>query len=445
MYLQSISGLNKEVKETSYYKNKIKPTDKLLLIDKCNFIIHSIVEGNRHNWYVQDYGEVQLMSKILIEQLGSKINRRNGKAEYINIINLLIELNYIKKDESYISTDMADVENKKRLKKGVMTSIRPESKTFWLTLYAKNKGIKKVGVLSKRSEERILRYRFRELEKYYKNPFHKNIMDNIFNLHFNYKKASPILKNVQLNSKIELKRLAQQNNTTQKAKLKEKKQADRIIKKLEFYERIFATLKNMNGYSSAKDYFLTEGFYYKVSNKVDRLYHFHSTIPTSYRECMSNKKRKVLGEMDLSNSQPLFIALKFNKIEPQFFTKDRLKVFIDRNNIGGNKEVKSICITLALINEEKRELLSDVLNGNFYKKIANEGLRQGNIKFSNLYQDNYKKFKQKVLGNGLYGRLRSIDNVLKEEKYIMALYPNFMKWIRHIKITEGYKAVPIII
>lgn len=408
MFLKSIPGLHKEVQQTLYYQNKLKKTDKLLLIDKCNIVINSIVEGNRNNWYVEDYGEVPLNSTILREQL--------GKSEYINILALLINLNYITADNSYISNAMATVENKKRISKGITAPIRPVSKKYGLTSKGKSKGIEKVGVLLKRTEIKQKKYRLNKFNKYYNIPFHKNIMDNIFNLHFNHKKALPILQKVRLSGQVE---------------------------KIEYYENIYATLIEMNAYKTKEEYFLTNGFYYTISKVVNRLYYFFATVPSEFRECLNHKEGKTLAESDLSNAQPLFLALKFNKIEPHFLSKVGSKSFYDNTNNRDKKDKDSICSPLANLKKEKKVLLNDVLNGNFYKNIANYSISIGDKKFYDIYVNDYGKFKQKVLGNGLYGKLRAKKNVLKEEKYLMALYPNFMNWIRETKINEGYKAIPI--
>ena len=186
MYLNSVEGLHTAIQGTNYYKTK-RPTAKPILIDRCNFVINAIVQGNRHNWNVKDYGSVPLHRDILRAQLGCREN--------LTIINLLKDLDYIKVDDSYISQSYANKLNKKRVFAGQICNVFAESKKYSLTDKAKEYGIVHVGVLSEKSVKRFLKYKANLLRHYLKDTqIHSKIFYNLSNLYFNYEGAKKVHK-----------------------------------------------------------------------------------------------------------------------------------------------------------------------------------------------------------------------------------------------------------
>ncbi len=407
MYLNSINGLNKAIQGTQYYKSK-RPSAKGVLIDRCNFVIHSIVEGNRHNWNVNDYTEVPLHRNILKAQLGSN--------EYVTVLKLLQDLDYININNSYLSQYSANKKNKERISNGLMPTIKAESKKYYLTDKAKGYGIKKVGVLSERTEKRILNYKKKLLSTYLKDTqVHGKIFYNLTNLHFDYNNAYKAFK----------AHTTDNNN----------------IDQAQYYFKTYNALKTINHYTKTSQYIESTDFYYTQSKLVNRVFHYYGNIPKSYRTNLKHKDGNTLAEIDLKNSQPLIITLNYiNKL----FSTHNINKGIDINKDNRyNKRDIGICVLKSFIDTNTLNLLNNVLSGTFYKTIAEHGLKEGNESFYNLYKNDYSEFKRNILGQGLYFNLLPADSVKDAERYLMELYPEFMEWIRDTKHKNGYKSISI--
>lgn len=94
-------------------------------------------------------------------------------------------------------------------------------------------------------------------------------------------------------------------------------------------------------------------------------------------------------------------------------------------------------------NKDASQIIWDVLDGVFYKRVAEQALKDGDTDFYNLFTDDYSEFKSKVLGQGLYFILIPVEEVKPSEKYLMELYPTFMSWLRERKYKTDYKTISI--
>jgi hypothetical protein len=422
MFLNSVSGLHKAVQGTDYYQTK-RPTAKDVLIDRCNFVVNAIVQGNRHNWSVKDFELVPLHRDVLRSQLDSR--------ESYNIINLLKDLEYITVNNSYISQAAAAAINTKRVAAGLSPSVVAESKKYGLTDKSKGSGIIKVGVLSEKSIKRLKRYKSKMLLFYLKDKeIHSKIFNNITDLQFNSEGAKDIHKEYTSNNP----------NKNQS----------------EFYDNSYKTLKEINSYVTDNDYINCSEFYYTQSKKVNRVYHYYSNIPSSYRKHLLHDDGSQLAEIDLKNSQPFIIVMNYieglkNKEINQFKSFARpqestygVKTDLDRiNKKRERKEIGSICGVKSLINRNTSNLLNEVLSGSLYKTIAEYALSIGDDEFYNLYINQYGKFKAKILGEGLYFNYLPLAKIKPAERYLIDLFPEFMKWVRESKRTNGYKSISI--
>jgi hypothetical protein len=357
MFLNSIDGLHTAVKQTNYYKSKgdkIKP----ILLDKVNFILNAIWLGNMHHWELSQFKPVPLHNKILRNML--------GRYEAENIIKLLQEMDVIQVNHSYI--------------------IGKESKKYGLTDNAKTFKYIQVGILSGRMEKKILNYKNDLLNYYLKDKIiHSKIIHNLTKLSFN--PATPKA----------LTALNQNEKGTDKDK---------------YYKSTYQALQEMNGYTSINQYIKCSNFYYTQSKKVNRVFHYFSTIPKPYRESLTLKDGTLLAEIDLKNSQPLIIGLNYLNGKAMHTTTDKM-------------------------------LLGDILEGNFYNRIAKHALNKGDLEMHNLYTSNYGKFKATVLGQGMYFNYVPLEAVKNAETYLMGVYPDFMKYLREKKRVNGYKSISI--
>jgi len=407
MYLTSVNGLNKSIQNTQFYKDK-RPTAKPILIDRCNFVINSIVEGNRHNWELKDFQEVPINGEILQSQLSCK---------YLLITKLLEKLDFIKINHSYISQKTANANNKKRINSGLLPTFKAESKKYSLTNKSKDLGIIKVGVLSERTEERLLKYKTKLLLTYLKDKqIHSKIFYNLTELHFDYNNAHASYKQHTTNN----------NN----------------IDQAQHYYKTYNALKSINDYTTTGQYIESSEFYYTQSKLVNRVFHYYSNIPKDYRKCLKHSGGNMLAEIDLKNSQPLIIALNYiSGVYEQHNIK--LKKVKEIYKDIDKKKVRGICCSESILNSSTKQLLNNVLTGTFYKTIAEHGLKEGNTDFYNLFINDYSKFKGVVLGEGLYFNLIPLHKIKDAERYLLELYPDFMKWIRATKSKNGYKSISI--
>ena len=281
MYLTSIRGLNDMVKETDLFKSTKRPSAKDVLIDRTNFIIHSIAEGNRHHWNVADFEAVPLYKGILKEQLGNS---------YTDITNCLLNLGIINIDHSYIPTSTAKRLTKSNLAKGIDKVVKPISKKYGLTKKAKSIGLSKVGVLSHKTETRIRRHKSNILDTYLKDEIvHAKIIFNTTDLCINLEDITPYLNNLDT-----------------------QEQKDHFISS-------YNTLKKFNTFTTIDQYKKADEYFYQARNKVGRCFNYFTTVPKSLRINLIHRTGEQLSEIDLVNSQPLLLGLTFSEIDEKVF------------------------------------------------------------------------------------------------------------------------------
>jgi len=373
MYLRSIRNLDKEIKETALYKEK-RPTSKPVLIDRCNYLLNSIISINRKKFKEKTgkYKPVPLNSRQLKEVLG-----RN----YLGIVNVLQELDIIEVNHSYLSKATLKATNSKRKKK---IKVEVTSKTYSLTHKALDKGIIKVGVLSERMEGKINAYRKKTFKEYLNNPMHHKIINSTMQVNF---------------------------NSENKEAIEATQQYEANTPKGQFYNETFTELEEINNYTTTSEYIDNTNYYYMQSQKVDRVYHYYTTIPKAYRQALRHKDDSKLGEIDLSNAQPLIIGLEYLNSKTTLTRSDKL-------------------------------LKEDLLNANFYKRIAEQALKNEDYDIADLFTSDYSKFKAMVLGEGLYfNYIPDFKKIKKAEIYLLECYPNFILYLRNKKRLNGYKSV----
>lgn len=394
MYLKSLNGLNTLVKETDYYKNKLKPTDKNLLIDKTNIVIHNIVNANRHIRTIQDYQPTALNVQILKHQLG-----RN----YKEIINLLLDIDIIETDNKYLTSSTAN-----KISKETNFKVNPQSKNYGLTANAKQMQIAKVGVLTKRIEKKILITKAKELDHYLKDDVHFKIINNLKDLTFIINNLDEALELIDLKNQI----------VTDHA------------------TDCFNALHKLNDITSIEQLKTSLDFFYSANNKGARVFHYYSNIPKLFRENLRHSDGTRLVELDLKNSQPLILTLLFfkavtstiNDIPTAKNTKANNNVvnWFDANR---NTLIKSIAPTqteFLMLTAELNLLFDEMVNRTFYSTILDEM----------QVQISEKQVKKNVL-KSLYSypneKLTETDSIIKN------LYPYFFEFIRLIKKLRSNK------
>lgn len=375
VHLKTIKGLPENIRATPYYQNK-RPSIQPVFIDKCNWLINSIIIGNKHYRELYQFEPVPLNKLIIRKQLGNK--------ESTTIINLLEEMDIIMVDRSYLSSTQANITNRKRELLGIKkVPVKAVSMKYGLTDKAKMMGLHTVPILSERMEKKFRIHKEDLLKKYLEDKqIHRKIIFNLTEIYFDFEKARPILNKVLVNK----------NSLSHF-----------------HYQDCFNTLCTFNNLETIEDYIGCSQFHYTQAPRVNRVFHYFSNVPKVFRHCLSLKDGSGMSEIDLRNSQPLLMSLKFVEDNPT-----------------------SSC-----------SILEDVLSGNFYQSIAEKVKAEGDIATYNLYLNDYSAFKALVLGEGLFYFVLPKNGVKAMEKHLTDMYPCFMKYIRNKKISEGYKSPSI--
>ena len=150
--LRTYKGLAAIIKQTNYYKSV---RDKDYLLDKVDWFVSSIIDTNlKLNQDVFSY--VNIHSKRLKAFLGR---------DYNVIIDLMVELNLISKNNNYSSNNFTK-------------SYRLTSKLF------KNRSITKVDLRTERFGKKLNRINSIEFEKSLADPLSIKIIENTLNIFF---------------------------------------------------------------------------------------------------------------------------------------------------------------------------------------------------------------------------------------------------------------------
>lgn len=399
MYLYSVQGLKADLESTQYYKERVRITDKHLIIDKANFVINSIISINNQTWKPKS-NPVSLHRDILYSQLGKK---------YYQIVELLKDLNYINVGIKY---------------KVGSKNVQGQSKQYNLTDEALSKGIIKAGILCKRTERKIRKAKEQKLKSYLKHPIHKKILYSITDLKFNPKETAE-----------ELYKKHHKKEDTEEAKLHW----------IDSYNLIKELSNNDNhSYKIGIDSFINSNFHYSAHNNAGRVFHTYNNIPKTYRKLLSTKSDKKLFEVDMTNSQPLLIAIVLkSSIDKALGGKEthnnNIKVnsnkYIKINKIKGIKrDIDSYCVSLCLKDNNNKASQSinlfynDMIQGTFYSECINTGKELG--LFKEMSRDDIKV---KMLEAFYYPIFSSNNKLTIGQKILSHRYTLVFKLLQYIK------------
>jgi len=405
MRIKSIQGLSQSIKRTEFYKSK-RPTAKPVLIDRCNFVINSIWQGNMHYKDIADFESVPLHSAILRANLGHDSEK---------IIKLLKDLNYIEVDHKYISQYSADKQNTALIGSGLLPKAKAESKKYSYTLKAKSKGNINSKIVTPKIEKRILAYKTNLIKSYLKDSqIHRKIFFNLSELHFDLDKGKKALKKFLDTNPSE--------------------------SKIKHYKQSFQTLKRLNDCKTLDDYLKVESFYYMQSKVVGRVFNYYSSIPKIFRKCLIHESGESLTEIDLRNSQPFIIVMHYlMKKESEQHQNRPFKGFKGKERKGN----RGICCAESRGTKKDETLLNTVLNGSFYAENRVFFYEKGEKELADLFYSDYKEFKKIVLAKGLFYTLLPLKNIKLPEQFLRLNYPDFWTYIRDEKRRNGFKTISI--
>ena len=308
--LRTYKGLAAIIKHTNHYKSV---RDKDYLLDKVDWFVSSIIDTNlKLNQDVFSY--VNIHSKRLRAFLGK---------DYNVIIDLMVDLNLISKNNNYSSNNF--------------------TKSFRLTskLY-KGRQIKSVEIRSNRFDSKLEKLKNYEQQEVLKNPLYVKIISNTLKISFinDYAHYIPIPETIgfrKINGRIITE---YEDNDFQMNRYSE---FGKILNQLS-EETEANQLNKMSLYFSPK-----------VSS-YGRLYHFICSVPSRVRELIRTKENELIYEVDMSSAQLTILILEWIKS--------------GHHNKAKSKEVELITKLL--------------IKGKIYDYIQSESKHFGDMSYKNL-------------------------------------------------------------
>lgn len=412
MYLNSIQGLHLAIRQSEAFieatTREFSPMNGNLLIDKCNVFCHFILQKN--GWNLKD-------NKALEAVPLNKITLRDqiGKAKDLSIVkSILFELGVIYTDNYYNTHRVGDTSKPTTSKKYIITK-------EWI-----EKGVVRVGVLDQRTIKKLNNYKQKQFKQLTTQRIHQRILRSLAQLQFNQDEA--------------FEKFSQLPSFTKDPLVRDPKQ------KMLTYVSAFETLSELNeldgeGYEPLLKH---NAFYYDKAI-TNRVYHYHTNIPSIYRESLRHKDGTRLVELDLKNSQPTMLLFNFLGDTSEVPTYiEALKKEIEKKERNINRYISGYLIPTEenYIREIDKLFKAIVKNGTLYEAVAEHALSIGDIEYYELYKENRGAFKQQIIAYGLFNVMLPLEKIHKAERYLLEMFPLFMHWIRLEKLDKGYKYIP---
>lgn len=283
MILFSIKGLPEILRKDSYYSSIKKEYNKLLFIDKCNWLITSVYRSNFANEqdasYFQNPHSDQL-KKVL------------GGRYYKQIINSLSGIGLITINEKY--------------------SLKRFSKSFAITDKSIKLGIEKVEIKTKRFNSTLNNQIRSEFDSISNDDLIMKVLVNTAKLYLvkdfgNYMaKILPSVKAPKPIDHIELLDIwLDQVNTF----------------KVDRYSSYFGSFIELNNHSDPYEIFKLPVFFKPKIADSGRVYHIGAAVPKHIRECFITKSGAPIYEVDMSSAQPSILFLEWMR-----FVKSKGKI-----------------------------------------------------------------------------------------------------------------------
>tara|TARA_A200000113_G_scaffold220858_1_gene231664 strand:- start:103 stop:1464 length:1362 start_codon:yes stop_codon:yes gene_type:complete len=283
MFLFSIKGLSEMLGKDSYYSSIKKEDNKLLFIDKCNWLITSVYRSNFANEQDASYFQ-NLHSDQLKRVLGGRY--------YKQIINSLSGIGLIAINEKY--------------------SLKRFSKSFAITDKSIELGIEKVEVKTKRFNSTINNLTRSEFDSISEDDLIKKVLVNTAKLYLvkdfgNY--MAKILPTVKVNKPIDhidlLDLWLDKVNTF----------------KVDRYSSYFDSFLELNNHSDPYEIFKLPVFFKPKIADSGRVYHIGAAVPKHIRECFTTKGGDPIYDVDMSSAQPSILFLEWMR-----FVKSKEKI-----------------------------------------------------------------------------------------------------------------------
>lgn len=402
MYFKTSTAVN-GILQSDFYTSR-KQAHRKLLMDKCNFVLHRIIEGNVHNWEVKDFEPVEISATILQGQLGR---------DYRKILNLLIDSNIIETNRKYITAKKAAEIN---LSKGKEV-LKAHCIKYGLTKEAKKGSIIKVG-MGKRMAKKLSQLKEGQIKILIQNKaIYAKIIRSLCDIYF--KEDISDIKPVK----------------------KREEQSYEAL--LNHYAGCTRTALRMNKAEKIQDFIDISGFYISASKKVGRVFHTLASMPKEFRRSLIHRTGEDLSIIDLKSAQPILLFSKWVRDSQQVHNIYNKNIDLKKEEEEkGKEEGEGICCAVM---KEQQEIKKALFSGTFYGQIV-ERCKESYPELYELYltnYDGYKGFKWLIFARGFYNRLMPLNKAHRMEQVLYDLYPNWMEYIREEKKKYGYKTVSI--
>jgi len=371
----TINGFSSLLTTSPKYQVQETEEKKLLLLDRCNWLITRIAIINIYrNEPVYNY--VNLHSVYLKKYLTNR--------NYKDIENCLIGIGIIQENGKY--------------------SPNRFSKSFRLTDKAIDSGIAETTILSKKFNSKIEEENNKRIEEILSNPLLKKIAINTsrlkvveeegFLLDAYYDPLDKIDKN-------EYDTMSDDKFDKFLDELKSEYSKDKNhLFKVMRYEQYYRGFKSLNDIDDPEQLLKLYVNYNPSIADTGRIYHTFASMPKQVRKCLRTKNNELIWEIDMSSAQPSIIFLEWLKWA--------------KNNFNNKfKDEYELCLKL-------------LLEGGIYKYIESNSEYFNGLKYDEL--------KESVLTV-----INAENKPTKQNIELSKLFPNVFKWINKIKKVDYKK------
>ena len=368
------------VSSTQFKKLKTREK-KLLLLDRCNWYISSIVKQNIQE--DKPYGSyVNLNSQLLKKYLGDRI--------YKDIQLCLVGLGIIIENAKYSTAKF--------------------SKSFSLTPKAVKLGVVTTYIYSKKIINKTKKEVQSNYDNSYSNPILKKIIDNTLKLKIVEDESCYVL-----NILPELKYVEFDNQL-----LDTSEQINQF--KLDRYNAYYRSFVDLNEVTDPKLLFNNPIFYTPSIAASGRIYHTIASMPKYIRESMRAKPNELIWEVDMCSAQPSIVFLEWLS-----FAKKNLQISINDEYM--------LCLKL-LLEGGIYKYIQD--NSTYFKELKYDKLKKNIL--SALNAENKPTESNKELARLFPNVMQWVNNIKKESGYkTMSLIGQSIE----AKIfVEVYKEIP---
>ena len=354
----TINGFADLLVSSSQFKKLKTREKKLLLLDRCNWYISSIVKQNIQE--DKPYGSyVNLNSQLLKKYLGDRI--------YKDIQLCLVGLGIIIENVKYSTTKF--------------------SKSFCLTPKAVKLGVVKTYIYSKKIINKTKKEVQSNYDNRYSNPILKKIIDNTLKLRVVEDESYYVLNILPEPKYVEF------DNQL----LDTSEQINQF--KLDRYNAYYRSFVDLNEVTDPKLLFNNPIFYTPSIAASGRIYHTIASMPKYIRESMRAKPNELIWEVDMCSAQPSIVFLEWLS-----FAKKNLQISINDEYM--------LCLKL-LLEGGIYKYIQD--NSTYFKELKYDKLKKNIL--SALYAENKPTESNKELARLFPNVMQWVNNIKKESGY----------------------------